>query len=147
MTTRTEGEQLTRILGAWAGASVVLGSGIWLLGQTTKQETIKGFGRQTAMWGAIDAAIAGAGELSRQRRRPQTLEQQAQQRMRLRRVLAINALADVAYIAGGIAVVKRDSAGTARRLNAGDGSAIVVQGAFLLALDTAFAVRLTARTS
>jgi hypothetical protein len=125
---------------------VVLGSGIWLLGQTKKQERIKSFGRQTAMWGAIDAAIAGAGELSRQRRRPQTLEQQTQQRMRLRRVLAINALADVAYIAGGIAVAKRDSAGTARRLNAGDGAAIVVQGAFLLALDTTFAVRLTSRT-
>jgi hypothetical protein len=142
MNTLTEEEQLTRLLGAWAAASVVLGSSTWLVGRNVSRENITGFGRQTAMWGVIDAAIAGAGELSRRRRPPQTIEQYAQQHARLRRILTINAVADVAYIAGGIAVMKRDSQGKARRLNSGDGAAIVVQGAFLLALDTTFAVRL-----
>jgi hypothetical protein len=143
-------EQLTRILAAWAGASVVLGSGTWLAGHALGRETIIGFGRQTTMWGFIDGAIAGAGELSRRRRPPQLDEQQEQQRTRLRRILLINALADIAYITGGIAVIKRDSAGRAQRLNSGDGAAIVVQGAFLLALDTTFASRFsrpTPRTS
>jgi len=137
-----EEAQLTRILGVWAAASVVLGSSTWLVGRKIGSEALSGFGRQTAMWGVIDAAIAGAGELSRRRRAPQTIEQHAQARTRLRRILTINAVADVAYIAGGIAVMKRDSQGKARRLTSGDGAAIVVQGAFLLALDTTFAVRL-----
>ena len=142
VTPQTDEERLTRILAVWAGASVVVGSGLWVLGRVQRSQRIEGFGRQTVMWGAIDGAIAGAGELSRRRRGPQTLEQRAQQRTRLRRILTINAVADLAYVAGGIAAIKRDSAGKARRLNSGDGAAIVVQGAFLLGLDSTFAVRL-----
>ena len=45
-------DQLTRVLGAWAAASVVAGLALSMDPRT------RGFGRQTAAWGAVDGAIA-----------------------------------------------------------------------------------------
>lgn len=112
-------ERLTRVLGAWAVGSVVLG------GALSVRPTTRGFGRQTAAWGLVDGAIAGVGVLGRRRRGPTD-------RARLRRVLLVNAVADVGYVAGGAALVRH---GRWR----GDGWAVLVQGAFLLVLDTAAA--------
>ncbi len=74
--------RLTTVLGAWAAASVVLG-GVLAAGQRTR-----GFGRQTAAWGAVDGAIAAVGVRNRRRRGPTDPA-------RLRRVLLVNAGLDV----------------------------------------------------
>ena len=108
-------QDLTRVLGRWATASVVVGAALSAHPQT------RGFGRQTAAWGAVDGVIAYAGVRSRRRRGPTDPR-------RLRRVLLVNAGLDVGYLAAGAWLV-RD--GRWR----GDGAAVVVQGAFLLALD------------
>jgi hypothetical protein len=101
------------------------------------------FGRQTAMWGAVDALIAGAGTLSRSRRGELTQEQVDAEARKLRTLLLINAAADVLYIAGGAHIaVRAGSSGTSFRMTRGDGLAILIQGAFLLALDTTYARKL-----
>lgn len=113
-------ERLTAVLGAWAAASVVAGSALAARPQT------RGFGRQTAAWGAVDGVIAYVGVRGRARRGPTDP-------VRLRRVLLANAAADVGYLAAGVAVLRR------RPRWRGDAVAVLVQGAFLLVLDAAAA--------
>ena len=113
-------EDLTRVLACWAAASVVAGAALSLDRRT------RGFGRQTAAWGAVDGAIAYAGVRGRRRRGPTSPA-------RLRRVLLVNAGLDVGYLAAGLAVL-RSPAARARGWR-GDGLAVVVQGGFLLLLD------------
>ena len=111
---------LLRTLGAWSAVSVVGGGSIWAAGRSPQA---RAFGRQTFAWGAVDAAIAGFGAA-----RPEP------QPRRLRRILLINCVADVGYLA---------LAATAwRKGRRGDGAAIAVQGAFLLALDSHYAYHL-----
>ena len=114
--------QLTRVLGAWAAGSLVLGSAL------SVPRSTRGFGRQTAAWGLVDGAIAGVG--ARRRASGHTTEP-----ARLRTVLLVNAGLDVGYLAGG-AWLLRSSRWR------GDALAVLVQGAFLLWLDVSTAGRL-----
>ncbi len=109
--------RLTRVLGGWAVGSLAVGA---LLSRRAP-----GFARQTAAWGAVDGAIALVGARNRSRKGPTDPA-------RLRRVLLVNAGLDVGYLAAGAWLV-RD--GRWR----GDGQAVLVQGAFLLVLDSAAA--------
>jgi len=144
-----EERRLTTILGIWGVGCTAKGSIGWFATRDGSHHQLNGFARQTAMWGAIDAAIAGVGWLSSTRRDPfESPAEQEKHRARLRRTLMINSAADVAYIAGGTAVmIAAKSTGSKRvlgmNLTVGDGAAIVVQGAFLLALDAMFAKRLS----
>lgn len=134
---------LTTTLLGWAAASVVVGVPLALLGRKTDNPTMHEFGRQTAAWGAVDAAIAGLGFLSQRRRGVLSQEQANGQMRRLRTLLAVNAVADVGYMAGGTAILGRGRRGQRTlRMGAGDGAAFVMQGAFLFALDVSQALRL-----
>jgi hypothetical protein len=113
-------KQLLTALGAWSAVSIVGGTALMTRGRT---RFARNFGRQTAAWGAVNAAIAGFGAT-----RP------APDVSRLRKVLLINCLADLGYMGLGVAAVRNGYRG--------DGEAVVVQGAFLLALDSHFAYRL-----
>lgn len=140
---------LTRILGAWGISSTVLGSVIWGIGVGTGRPNVMRFGRQSAMWGVVDLAIAGGGAISRRRRGVLSPEEQQRKARSLRTLLLVNAAADVGYIALGATVLRRTrpraeaNGGTWWGMGPGDGVAIIVQGAFLLGLDTAFAVHVT----
>ena len=112
-------QRLVQVLGGWAAASVAAGVVLWASPQT------RGFGRQTLAWGAVDGAIAYVGARRRAARG-------ATDPARLRRVLLLNAALDVGYVAAGAELVRRGRW-------PGDGTAIVVQGLFLLALDSAAA--------
>ncbi|GHE11135.1 DUF6992 family protein [Klenkia taihuensis] len=107
--------RLTTVLGAWAAGSVVLG------GVLATRPATRGFGRQTAAWGAVDGAIAAVGARNRRRRGPTAPA-------RLRTVLLVNAGLDVGYLLAGAALLRSDRW-------RGDGAAVLVQGAFLLLLD------------
>ena len=136
--------QITTLLSVWAAGSVIKGGAIALMGRRTGRRQWLTFGRQTAMWGAVDALIAGAGALSRSRRGELTQEQVDAEARRLRNLLLINAAADVVYIAGGAHIaVRAGRTGTSFRMTRGDGLAIIIQGAFLLALDATYARRLS----
>jgi hypothetical protein len=110
--------RLTRVLGGWAAASVLAGAAAY--------PRRRGFGRQTAAWGAVDGVIAYVGHRRRGSSSPD----------RLRRVLLVNAGLDVGYLAAGAWLV-RDGRWS------GDGVAVLVQGGFLLGLDILAARALT----
>jgi hypothetical protein len=137
-------QEITTLLTLWAAGSVIKGGAIALIGHATGRQQWLRFGRQTAMWGAVDALIAGAGALSRSRRGELTQEQVDAEARKLRRLLLINAAADVIYIAGGAHIAVHAKAGrTSWRMGRGDGLAIMIQGAFLLALDATYARKLS----
>jgi len=115
-------EKLTQVLAGWAVGSVLVGAALALHPRT------RGFGRQTAAWGAVDGAIAYVGVRGRQRKGPTDPRH-------LRKVLLVNAGLDVGYLALGAAMWRSG------RWRA-DGSAVLVQGAFLLGLDITAAGRL-----
>lgn len=134
---------LTTSLVSWSVGSVVAGSALAIAGQRAGNEKLVGFGRQTAAWGAIDGVIAGAGLFSQRRRAPLTEGNVAAKAKGLRRLLLVNALADVGYVAGGLALAGRNrNEKKTLGMGAGDGVAIVIQGIFLLALDVSQARRL-----
>lgn len=111
---------LLRTLGAWSAVSVLGGGALWATGRT---RFARRFGRQTLAWGLVDAAIVGVGAS-----RP------APDPVRLRRILLANCIADLGYVTLGVMAVNRGWRG--------DGEAVVVQGLFLLALDSHYAYHL-----
>lgn len=139
--------EITSLLTVWAAGSVVKGAAIALLGKRTGRKQWVRFGRQTAMWGAVDALIAGAGALSRSRRGELTPEQVDAEARKLRTLLLINAAADVVYVAGGAHIAFHAKPGppekTSFRMGRGDGLAVLIQGAFLLVLDATYARKLS----
>ena len=123
---------LTRSLTAWSLGSIAVGALVLL---RRPDERATGFARQSITWGAIDLAIAG---LSLRRRKPVTDE--AAEAGSLRRVLLVNSVLDVGYVSAGALLWR---AGRFRgRDSTGDGAGVVVQGAFLLVLDTVCALAL-----
>lgn len=139
-TVATERRQraIARQLGAWSVASIVSGGALWAAGRFQDRPLLVGLGRQSAAWGVVDLAIAVAGEVRRRRgdeRPPEVV------RRRLRRLLLVNAGLDVVYVGGGALLVRAGRAGRGPTV-VGDGVAVVVQGAFLLAFDTWHAARL-----
>lgn len=139
--------EITALLTVWAAGSVIKGTAIALIGKRTGRKQWMRFGRQTAMWGAVDALIAGAGALGRSRRGELTQEQVDTEARKLRTLLLINAAADVLYVAGGAHIAFHAKPGppekTSFRMGRGDGLAILIQGAFLLALDATYARKLS----
>ena len=139
--------EITALLTVWAAGSVIKGAAIALLGKRMGRKQWVRFGRQTAMWGAVDALIAGAGVLSRSRRSELTQEQVDAEARKLRTLLLLNAAADVVYIAGGAHIAFHAKPGppekTSFRMGRGDGLAILIQGAFLLALDATYTRKLS----
>jgi len=134
---------LTKALVAWSVASVSIGLSLALIGRKMDSAPVSQFGRQNAVWGAVDAAIAGVGLMTRRKRGVLSDDQVKRELRKLRNLLVINAVADLGYIAGGIAVASRSRRGVSSlRMGAGDGAAIVLQGVFLLVLDVSQAVRL-----
>ena len=139
--------EITTLLTAWAVGSIVKGTAIALLGKRTGRKQWVRFGRQSAMWGAVDALIAGAGALSRSRRGELTQEQVDFEATKLRVMLLLNAAADVLYVAGGAHIAFHAKPGppekTSFRMGRGDGLAVLIQGAFLLVLDATYARKLS----
>lgn len=124
---------LTRTLAAWSLLSQAGGAAVALLGHGPRAA---GFARQSAAWGAIDLAIAAAGHLGARK----GVQDRVAETTALRRLLLVNAVLDVGYMATGAALVR---AGTVRgRDGVGDGVGVLVQGTFLLVLDLVSAARL-----
>ena len=136
-------QRLSSTLMVWAVSSVVVGVAAAALGKARSHPAMAAFGRQTAGWGAVDGLIAAAGIRSRRRRGELDAESAAAKSRSLRRLLVINSIADVGYIAAGATIIARDRTGRrTARMGVGDGVAIVIQGTFLLALDASQALRL-----
>ena len=126
--------ELTRTLSAFGVASVVGGA---LLAVASQHPTRRAFGQQSAMWGAINLAIAGVGA-----RRGRSHPAEAS---RLRRTLLVNATLDVGYLATGAHMAYHGSTFRGRvspEAARGHGLAVVVQASGLMKLDLYYAWRL-----
>ena len=137
---------LLRELSAGAAVSGGIGAGVWAWGASQHRPAATAFGRQTFAWAAIDGLIALAGR--RGVASPPDDEDAAIARARrMRNVTAVNAVLDVAYVVGGLALSRWSRAPRATRV--ADGTAVAIQGAFLLWLDTRHALlfRRLARTA
>lgn len=122
-------QRLGRRLSWWGGASVLVGAALAAVASTPGR---RAFGIQTAGWGAIDLAIAVVAARSDTPPTPRSL----------RRLLLINAGLDLGYIATGAHIAVRTPSFGGRLTPdeaVGHGTAIVIQGAALLALDTVHA--------
>lgn len=123
---------LARALTAWSLASLAVGGGLLACRAGGRAD---GFARQSVAWGAVDLVIAGLGSRARE---PEADEPAAASA--LRRLLLLNAALDVGYVAAGALLWR---AGRVRgRDSTGDGVGVMVQGAFLLVLDSVCAARL-----
>ncbi len=117
--------RLTRTLTRWGAVSVLLGAAA----ARHPSPAVRAFGGQSAAWGGVDLAIAAVGAARGDR--PTT-------RLRLRRILLVNAVLDVGYAATGAALVLRAPSVRGRLTRAqarGHGAAVVVQGAALALID------------
>jgi hypothetical protein len=121
-------------LAAWATWSVGVGAVLWRLGRGDAS-SVASAGRTSMAWGAADAAVIGWGAWRGSRRRGST--DPAARARRLARITAVNAVLDVGYVAGGVAL-----ATSPRRQ--GTGIATAVQGLVLLYLDTRYALEFAA---
>lgn len=108
------------VLGAWSAASIASGAALWRAGSTP---AVRSFGRETLGWGVVNA-----GRVALAMARP------APEPRRLRRSLLVECVADLGGLGLGVAALRAG--------HAGDGAAILAQGAFLLALDSHYAYHL-----
>lgn len=125
---------VSRRLLIWAVGNVALG--VWL--QQRRNKFWRGVGMQSLSWGAINAGIAiiGSGVANWRKSRmenPYAAPIVEKEHRNLFRALWINAILDVFYVLGGLALAltrgKRD------RLMRGNGWGVVMQGGFLLLFD------------
>lgn len=145
----TESGRLAKVLGGWSALSILTGVACAVLGWRRSNPVLSGLGRQSVAWGAVDGAIAAFGARNAGEDRTGASADPVARARRLRTVLALNAGLDVGYLAVGTRLARRrpkrsDGTGLRTRDTRGDGLAVLGQGAFLLALDTAYARRMAA---
>lgn len=125
-------------LGAGAAVSAGAGTGLWVGGRRAGRAGMETFGRQTVAWAAVDGALAAGGWAAARRRSTRAeataVADDASRARALRRILLVNTALDVGYVLLGAAMTRNPQ----RR---GDGAAIIVQGGFLLWLDSRHARR------
>ena len=128
---------LNKVVGTWGLVSVVGGSALAASGRS---QGVAAFGQQTATWGAINVAIAAFGTWRSRYRTPSASG--------LRTLLLVNSVLDIGYVAVGAAIASGKLSWDGRipsHAAAGHGSAVMVQGAALAAIDTVAVVALRTR--
>jgi len=113
---------------AWSVLSIAGGA----LLQLARSPFWRAFGQQAMGWGAIDAALAlfGRRGVEKKVQRGYPPVEAAKDLHNLRRILWFNAGLDVLYMAGGLALLRRDD-----ETQRGHGAGILVQGLFLFKFD------------
>jgi len=124
---------LLTTVGTWGLVSVIAGTAMWLGGRSRSARLLVGVGRQAAIWGAVDLAVVGFG-LRRSAAAPETDTEARRRAGRMAAITGVNAAADVAYLAGAAALLRRPE----RRP---DGLGALGQAAFLLLVDARHARR------
>jgi hypothetical protein len=127
----------TAVLGGFALANLGTGTAGYF---TAEAPTWKSFHGTNAAWNTVNLGLAAAGAVSMSRRPDETLEERRARGTRLHRILAINAGLDVGYMAAGGTLWALGADGRDPNF-VGMGSALVFQGAFLLAFDLTYRAR------
>jgi len=122
---------LARTTAVWAAGSIVGGLAL----AARRDPWWRAFGQQHLGWGAADLGIVGILALTQRRRMGKLANPYApavldRERRQLRTILWINVAADAGYCVLGLTLSRRTEPRAA-----GAGTAIIMQGAFLLAHD------------
>lgn len=129
-----------RQLFGWAAASMIVALALALRDPTPFTAAVA---LQFAVWGAIDAAIAGAGLRAHARKvgagAAASRDASEAERRRTRRLLLLNAGLDVGYLAVAAALATIGDPSDARR---GHALGVAIQGGFLLLFDAGHAAAL-----
>jgi hypothetical protein len=118
-------ERAMDVLLAWGGLSMGSGAVLTLHGSTVA----RGFGIQNLAWGAIDLGIAlwARSDIERKRLEGYSPEEE---RESFRRILLINTLLDLLYVAVGVGLIV-----SGKEHLRGHGIGVTLQGSFLLVFD------------
>lgn len=127
----------TAVLGGFAVANLGTGTAGWF---AAEDPTWKAFHGTNAAWNTVNLGLAAAGAVSMSRRPVETASERLTRSKRLHRILAINAGLDVGYMAAGGTLWALGTDGGNPDL-VGMGSALLFQGAFLLAFDLTYRSR------
>ncbi|MFN8379343.1 MAG: hypothetical protein U0452_11805 [Anaerolineae bacterium] len=130
---------VSRALLAWSAVSAGIGFALRMWGTPFS----RGVSDQFLGWPVINGGIALFGAFSAARREwtlddAATPERRTREARNLRRLLAINAGLDLAYMTGGLALLLRRGASPRAR---GAGLGILLQGAFLFTFDSLLSLR------
>ncbi len=128
---------ILRRLMLWAVSSFLVGMAMLVF----NNPFWRGFGIQALAWGAVDSLIAwfGLKRIQRKNEKPSSFAEEEKEKAKIRKILWINGMLDVLYMAAGAALVLLVDADSA--FWRGTGWGIIVQGAFLFFFDTAHALR------
>lgn len=129
---RAAERRLVGELAAGAGVSLVGGLAAQVAGRRRDRAHLADFGRQTRTWALVDLAVAAVGAARSGARGPDP-DAGTRRARRLHRVLLVNAVLDVGYVAGGGVALRGG--------RTGGGAAVVVQALFLLWIDVRHARR------
>jgi esterase/lipase len=134
---RTFQKQVSKRLLVWSSISIPVGIALSL----TNKPFWRGFGVQSILWGAIDAAIGAFGFISarKQAHRPESQEQEHGSSQWMSRLLWVNTGLDLLYLLGGAALIR--SRGRKNPLWRGHGWGIILQAVFLFLFDWQHALR------
>lgn len=121
------------ILWRWGMGSVLAG----LVASFSRNTVVRHAGIQALAWGAIDATLAHLGRHQARQRISEGMPDQGRHARRFRTIVLVNAGLDVGYVTAGWLLIRRST----RPERVGIGLGIVVQGLFLLVLDSLLALR------
>ncbi|MCS6829372.1 MAG: hypothetical protein NZ749_01895 [bacterium] len=117
-------------LSVWSLLSVFIGGIIAVLSPVGSFWSA--FGVMNAVWGLVNLLIASFGFYGVMKKIRSGLRDEQEERMRLLRLLRVNAFLDVGYVAAGVGMVLWGKT----PLLQGFGWGIILQGGFLLLFDT-----------
>jgi len=128
----SERRHLIRVL-AWGGSNVLGGAALLASG---RDDAVRGFGQQSALWGAVNVGIAAVGLLGGGPPPDAAFGEAVRAERRYHDILLANLGLNVGYMGVGTAMVVAAGEGVDRNdAWRGHGTALILQGMGLLVLD------------
>jgi len=121
-----------QVLGSWATTNIVIGS----IGWAGTSGKIKYFHQMNALWNVanLGVAILGYAATINDKDRNYTAQESLQEQNKIEKIFLINGGLDLVYIGAGLYLNHRGNVNHSDQ-SRGYGSAIILQGAFLLFFD------------
>jgi hypothetical protein len=121
-----------QILGSWAAANIVVGG----IGWASTSGTTKYFHQMNGIWNVANLGVALLGYTAtiKDKNHVYTPQESLEEQHKLEKLFLINGALDFVYIGTGLYLKHRGDSNNSNQ-NRGYGSAIILQGAFLLLFD------------
>jgi hypothetical protein len=121
-----------QVLGGWATANLVAGG----IGWASTQGQTKYFHQMNALWNVanLGVAILGYAATQKDKNHTYTAQESLEQQQKIEKLFLVNGALDFVYIGTGLYLNHKGNTDNSAQ-NRGYGSAIVLQGAFLLLFD------------